>query len=81
VLAEIECRRCQVTDLTQLLTSHVLKIQNIGCPIAREKEREGLKITRPSSNLEAATMYKLKGQYSNYANLIAKASKIKSWTV
>ena len=64
MLAEIECRRCQVTDLTQLLTSHVLKIQNIGCPIAREKEREGLKITRPSSNLEAATMYKLKGQSS-----------------
>ena len=30
VLAEIECCRCQVTDLTQLLTSHVLKIQNIG---------------------------------------------------
>ena len=34
-------------------------------PISRVKIREGLKITRPSSNSEAVTMYKLKGQSSN----------------
>ena len=39
VLVEIECRRCQVTDLTQLLKHRIqyferfksLKIQDIGC--------------------------------------------------
>ena len=34
-------------------------------PISRVKVSEGLKITRPSSNSEAVTMYKLKGQSSN----------------
>ena len=33
-------------------------------PISRVKVSEGLKITRPSSNSEAVTMYKLKGQSS-----------------
>ena len=33
-------------------------------PISHVKVSEGLKITRPSSNSEAVTMYKLKGQSS-----------------
>ena len=34
-------------------------------PISRVKVSEGIKITRPSSNSEGVTMYKLKGQSSN----------------